>query len=108
VEARTDIEGNYTMWVQVSNRLPLPWQSLRCGRHLSPRERALTEKGIDDSEGLAIQDGAFSDLEAEALVDALGESVGDGSVGGDFAAALCAGPFFGGAEEDGAYATPTV
>ena len=63
---------------------------------------------IDDSEGLKIEDGAFGDLEAEGLVDALGERVGNGSVGGNFAAALCARPFFGGAEEGGAHAMPTV
>ena len=61
-----------------------------------------------DSEDLAIEDGAFGHLEAEGLVDALGDCVEDGSVGGDFAAALCAGPFFGSAEEGCAYATPTV
>ena len=59
-------------------------------------------------QGLAVEDGAFGDLEAEGLVDTLGEGVGDGTVGGDFAAALCARPFFGGAEERGAYAMPTV
>ena len=39
-------------------------------------------------EGFAEEDGAFGNLEAEGVVDALGEGVGDGCVGGEFAAAL--------------------
>ena len=36
----------------------------------------------------AEEDGAFGNLEAEGVVDVLGEGVGDGCVGGEFAAAL--------------------
>jgi hypothetical protein len=66
--------------------------------------------GMDDegSEGFAVEDGAFGDLEAEGFVDLLGERVGDGGVGGEFAAALGAGPVFGGAEECGADALAAV
>jgi hypothetical protein len=53
-------------------------------------------------EGFAEEEGALDDLKAEGFVDALGEGVGDGGVGGEFAAAVGAGPAFGGAEECGA------
>jgi hypothetical protein len=99
--------------VQVSNRLRLRRLAIFEPRppnvvSLVPESGRSRRRAIDDSQGLAIEDGAFGDLEAEGLVDMLGESVGDGSVGGDFAAALCAGPFFGCAEEGGAHAIPTV
>ena len=66
--------------------------------------------GMDDegSEGFAVEDGAFGDLETEGFVDVLGEGVGEGCVGGEFAAALGAGPVFGGAEECGADALTAV
>jgi hypothetical protein len=51
------------------------------------------------SKEFSIEDGAFSDLEAERLVDLLGERVGELGVGRDFAAALSAGPVFCGAEK---------
>lgn len=47
-------------------------------------------------------------MEAEGFVDALGEGVGDLSVGGDFAAASRASPVFGGAEEGGTDAMSSV
>lgn len=57
---------------------------------------------------LAVEDAALGDSEAEGLVCALGGEIVELRVGGDFGAALGAGPVFGGAEEGSADALAAV
>ena len=64
--------------------------------------------GSKSSEGFAVEDAALGDLEAEGLVDLLGEFVGELGVRRHFEAALGAGPLFGSAEEGRAYALAAV